>query len=318
MPLSKAEIITGLYQILTSKIAANRFYNARCRGFRSELELPLKAREIGWDLLDGGMCFFTRQNWPANKDNSIVYVTVSADDAQRYVGFYQNLSRLSVLDSAYFIEIGARDSWTVINIPVKNENQERVDLQIPQPVFTVKKFVNGAFQHSSIAAIITHFPAITGNGIVCRCKSRDGLNYIEQYPVNDLAKAYSNRFFLAITLGRVSKGMIDFDGILNENGNFSLIETKEKDPIQPSDNRDNWLFGWDSRRISWYLYLKNEIGLDAHYVVREVNNQTDRVLVAWKKISLEQFCKSASWLSEHSGGGGSGTITAPYLRFTEF
>jgi hypothetical protein len=112
--------------------------------------------------------------------------------------------------------------------------------------------------------------------------------------------------------------MIDFDGIINDNENFTVIETKEKDVLKVGTNRADWLFGWDSRRLSWYLYLKDQLGLNSTYIIREVDNQTERRLVAWKRISLSEFCECASWLSEHSGGGGSGTITAPYLKFNEF
>lgn len=115
------------------------------------------------------MCFFTRQNWPANKDNSVVYVTVSTDKSQRYFNFYQRFSNLSVVTSAYFVEIEDTDNWTTTEITVKNQNQERVTVQIPQPVFSVKKLVNETFEPSSIQTIIAEFPAVTGNRI-CACK----------------------------------------------------------------------------------------------------------------------------------------------------
>ena len=106
--------------------------------------------------------------------------------------------------------------------------------------------------------------------------------------------------------------MIDFDGITRRNNEFWLLESKEKDP---GGDEDTQYFGWDSRRLAWYLYLQNCCGLQTIYIIRQVNNQEERQFVDWKYITLNDFAASASWLSESGGGGGSGTITAPLAAF---
>ena len=83
------------------------------------------------------------------------------------------------------------------------------------------------------------------------------------------------------------------------------------------DDESEWHFGWDSRRIGWYMHLKMELGLDTRYVIREINNQTDRQFVKWKCIDMNMFRKCASWLAERAGGGGGGTISAPYKAFVD-
>jgi len=123
---------------------------------------------------------------------------------------------------------------------------------------------------------------------------------------------YANRFFLDVLLRDRRKGMIDFDGILKRNNEFWLLESKEKDPARRGNTQ---YFGWDSRRLAWYFYVQNCCGLKTLYIVRQVNNQEERMFVDWKYIRLNDFAASASWLSESGGGGGSGTITAPLAAF---
>ena len=106
--------------------------------------------------------------------------------------------------------------------------------------------------------------------------------------------------------------MIDFDGIIERTDQFWLVESKEKDA---GGNEGEPYFGWDSRRLAWYLYLQNCCGLKTLYIIRQVNNQEERRFVDWKYITLDDFAVSASWLSERGGGGGSGTITAPLTAF---
>lgn len=311
--VTKEALFDGLYKILTSKIAPNRFYGARCRGFRSEIAFAILARKRGWNLLDGGQCLFTSANWPIKKENSIVYVTVSSDSPKRYIDFYSLLSKLSIFLDGFFVSFKKPDKWSYKEIEIKNRKNKRIQTNIPKPKFNILKFSNGKFRKSKISKITDLFP--TKEIRVCAKKGKNDLRYITRYGLKNLALIYSNRFFLDIELGGFKKSMIDFDGIIQDGSNFTAVETKEKDALKETSNKNDWYFGWDSRRLGWYLYLKEQIGLDSLYVIREVANQTSRNFVAWKGISLKEFCECASWLSEHGGGGGSGTITAPYLKF---
>src|SRR3990167_4004145 len=176
--------------------------------------------------------------------------------------------------------------------------------------FTVYGFKNGKFEKSRIEKIVDNFEK--KNSLSFGRQKENKLSYLSKYAIDSVESVYSNRFFLDVILREYRKGMIDFDGILKKDENYLLLESKEKDA---GGNEGDKYFGWDSRRLPWYLYIKNVSGLETFYVIREVDNQTDRNFVDWRCISLNDFSESASWLSESGGGGNVGTITCPVGAF---
>ena len=71
-------------------------------------------------------------------------------------------------------------------------------------------------------------------------------------------------------------------------------------------------FGWDFRRIAWYLFLKEKTGIDIQYVVAHINNRENRDIVAWKDITIDHWCKCADW-----GGDKLGNQMAAYDEFSD-
>jgi hypothetical protein len=318
MLITSIKLVEDLHKILTSSIAQLRFYKARVTGFRSELEFSKVALEKKLNLLDGGQFLFSNieENLP---ENFIVYITVTDDNHEKYTDFYSKLSALNVVRNLFFIKINDIDEWNIIKIKIKDETNRLIESDILNPSFSVLRFNSGDWVNSNLNDIEKLFVQ-KKRDIVCSWKTFEPFSYLNSYSVQELKKIYCNRFMLDISLGDVNKGMIDIDGILKENENYTLIETKEKDPIkdssQPSD-KNKWFFGWDSRRLSWYLYLKLNLGFNTWYVIREVDNQTQRNFVGWRKINIDRFCQCTSWLSERAGGGGGGTIVTPYIAFTD-
>jgi hypothetical protein len=105
------------------------------------------------------------------------------------------------------------------------------------------------------------------------------------------------------------------DGFILRNDKVILVEIKEKSPIEDGDSMAKWQYGWDTRRLLWYLYLLKKLDLSVLYNVRRVNNRTDRVFVQWDSLFIDDFLKGVSWSNSRGGGGGEDTLLAPYLYF---
>ncbi|MBL7045517.1 MAG: hypothetical protein ISR99_00595 [Parcubacteria group bacterium] len=302
------DLIEGLYNILTDTISNKRFYSARSLGFRAELKLFTYFGNRNNEILDGGQFLFGNRN--ESHQHNLIYVTVSDTEQDDYIQFYKKLSVFPLVKEMYFIKYSSNEDWGRTIFKVKDENENIIEIQIPKPNFTYYKYENDVFSPCTLEDITSKFERKSGERH--SAKKTNELAYLSEFSQNIIRGVYSNRFFLDVLLGGYKKGMIDFDGILKSEGRFILLESKEKDR---GGENPNQFFGWDSRRFPWYLYLQLTTGMQVLYVIREVNNQVDREFVDWMYIEMEDFAKSASWLSETGGGGGSGTITVPVGAF---
>ena len=87
-------LIPELHQILTTTIANHRFFYARMLGFRSEAELADYLCEKEQDILAGGQFLFGKRSGPQHE---LIYVTVTPDEPDRYIAFYDIISSLPVV-----------------------------------------------------------------------------------------------------------------------------------------------------------------------------------------------------------------------------
>jgi len=309
MKPTKAQIVDAIYDILTTSVANNRFFEARARGFRSELEFENYVKSKKLSILTGGQFLFRQRNNLGF--HQLVYVTVTFEDPKNYLNLYAKISQLPIVTDLFFIKLEPLIKWSSCNIPISRKGKVIQNKSIPCPTYKILKYDSGKFIPSNVASIQNLFP-VKNNITICSQKNKSAYNYLMDYPDEDIGEILANRYLIDVMLRNYRKGMIDFDFIIENESGFLAVETKEKDAGGSGNNK---YFGWDSRRLSWYLYLKQRIGLDGWYVIREVNNQTQRNLIAWKYVTIDEFAKAASWLSEMGGGGNSGTITAPYSLF---
>ena len=317
MVFNESVLVDNLYKILTSSIANTRFFNARSKGFRAELEYAKKIKSEGVDFLDAGQFVVSTKEQDESPENYLFYMTITNHDKESYNKFYEQISKLHELKKMFFIEVGDPSQWGEKEITVNDEeNRNKIQVNILKPSLTVYRYDEGRWASSDFNEIKQ---LIIKSDVERIAKNKENhLSYLLDYDMDELINVYCNRYVLDVELRGYNKGMMDFDLIIVEDGKYMAVETKEKDPIgkrdYPSDPTQ-WAFGWDSRRIGWYLHLTMELGLNVRYVIREVNNQTEREFVKWKKIDMEKFRRCASWLAERAGGGGGGTISAPYSAF---
>jgi hypothetical protein len=111
----------------------------------------------------------------------------------------------------------------------------------------------------------------------------------------------------------------DIDGLFWGAQHTYPIEVKEK---TPSDSRDLGLFfGLDIGPFVKLAYYAAKRGnLRSLYVVREIDNATDRNLVRWAYITFDHLAQFASWVPMAGGtnmqGGASAVVRIPRSEFT--
>lgn len=94
------------------------------------------------------------------------------------------------------------------------------------------------------------------------------------------------------------------------------VEIKEKSPTPGG------AFGLDAGRILMMLRMCLATDSNALYIVREVDNSTDRRLVGWRCITLSNLVMGCSWNLQAGGagmlGGGTQTVMMPGSLFETF
>ncbi len=324
--MNKEELIDNIYTVLSRSICMANSYNRRSRGFVSELMFKNSCKKNNLEYLDGGWIFFMGGSLDVEKKAN--YITVSTDTKSRYNNFYSRLDKSPMIKSMFFAEIECEDEWRNKRLYVPGNTV----IEIPEPRYRVYEFIDGEFIDSDIGLFLDLYQMkkgpVSGRSRFYNQtnKSKSMLNYLADFEKNDLLEVYANRYIIDILMkDRVYNAPMDFDGILKNKEDYTVIETKEKDP-GPSNrgaDRTEWYFGWDAIRLLWYLYLVSTTELDCWNVILEINNQTERRPLGWKKISVEKFCRVMNWNSALQGGVGMGptagsTVVAPYNAFGDF
>ena len=100
-----------------------------------------------------------------------------------------------------------------------------------------------------------------------------------------------------------------------------MLEVKEKD----LSKREPRGFGMDIRRIRHMRKLSRFLELPFLYVVRQVNNQTERLHMGWHYIEIEDFHANTKDLAPIEGGFGMRSVhssnptkVCPFEHFNNF
>jgi len=316
------QIVQDFHKLLASSMRIPHSYERRSRGFISELKFKQKCENDEIKYLDGGW-FFLKGDRLA-KEKQATYVTVTFDNSDRYKEFYGKLSKCPIVKRLFFISINNNKKWSTVRIDAgRNEK-----LDVPEPIFEVYEFKNNNFIKSKLADFLDFFPVLKDPKFYrIDTKKISLLEYLDNFSERELIELYGERFIVDYLMkGRDASYGMDFDGVIVEDGEYFVVETKEKDP-GPSNrskvDKSKWFFGWDTLRLVWYLYLLKTTGISCYNTILEINNQTERKFVAWKRCELLKLCKSINFSSQIPGGVGMGptkgsTTIAPYSVFEEF
>lgn len=317
-------ISTATHTMSDSRVENNDYFKRRVLGFKGEIEfenLTKKYPKVSY--LEGGQFISKQLSGVVEDKNSFIYTTLSQDEPELYESVYEIISKWDEVSEMFYIKINDKD-WSErdFNVRESTPKEKRYSTKILLPSYTffqfnkkTKKFSYHTTQDFSI--VLDNFSRPTRNITLFPLRKREQFEYFNEYDIPILKKIYANRYFLDVIL-KQAKGrhIIDLDGFLVYKKSISIIEIKEKSPIlNESINKDEWEYGWDSRRILWYLYLQKKVGLPILYNVRQINNRSERTFIQWDSIFLDDFLKGVGWSNSRGGGGGEDTLLAPHSFF---
>jgi len=132
----------------------------------------------------------------------------------------------------------------------------------------------------------------------------------EQFSIQNLLVSLQNQYIMEVS---------DIDGILWGQENTYPIEIKEK--TAGIDARIGQYFGLDiGPFVKLAFYAAKRGNLHSIYVVREIDNEEDRGLIAWRYITFSRIAQFASWIfqggGQAMGGGMSGVVKIPKSEFS--
>ena len=331
---AKSALIEGLHKIMCTatstatdaRVTNNDYFKRRVLGFKAEIEFENFVRSKKLTFLEGGSFISKKLDGALSTRNNFIYVTVSADDPRKYTGIYATIARWSEVSELLYVQITDAD-WGNTTLTIKTtKRSKKTQTTIPLPTYAFYRFrkKEGVFElHPSqdFAAVTSGFNAPAKTPSVFHLRKREQFNFFSGYEQSILAKIYATRYMLDVILRQAQgRQIIDIDGFLDINGKFTLVEIKEKTPIKKKGTKDSpnnidWRYGWDTRRILWYLYLQKHLPVSVLYNVRQITDRTARAFVQWDSIFLDDFLCGVSWSNVRGGGGGEDTLLAPYLFF---
>ena len=309
MEPEKLEILTALHDLLSHNVIGKIQYRNRYNGFTAELDfrewLDLNRGDAS---IDAGMFIPTVQS--SNPFDEAVYFTCSELSPSEFVEIYASASSLASRGS-FFIKYNTSShyaDWERKQLFQSQQNGRFVEQFFHVPPFEVFKFnpTTKEFSLCSVTDISNRFKRST-NFLPRKYIPEELKNHFAQkflsFSVKSLRRLYVERLFfdgyLNLTLTRGAP--LDIDSFVRaKDGGLCLLEVKEKDVSK----REPRGFGMDLRRVDSLSTLGDAFSARVFYVVRHVNNQTDREFLNWMIIDLDQFKSQIAYSPTVAGGTG--------------
>lgn len=328
--MNKKDLIESLYKIMCSatstagdsRVTNNDYFKRRVLGFKAEIEFEnLIKKYQSIRFLEGGQFISKKLSGSATDKNYFIYTTISEDEPSGYLGVYKIISNWNEVQKLIYIKIN-EEEWKIEDFETKDsrDSDRKID-KILKPNFTFYLFNKNTLAFEKIEGgdfniVLDSFSVSDRRPNLFHLRSRNQFDYFDEYETNVLKKIYATRYFLDVVMRKAQgRQIIDLDGFLSTKDTTILVEIKEKSPIMDSTDEQKWQYGWDSRRILWYLYLLDKIKIPVLYNVHQINNRNERFFIQWDSIFINEFLSGVSWSSSRGGGGGEDTLLAPYLFF---
>lgn len=334
MSLNNDVLIDSLYKIMCtststavdSNVDNNDYFKRRVLGFRAEIEFPEHVNRVESSIkfIEGGQLISKKLSGERNDNNSFIYTTISDKQPQEFLAIYNLISKWSEVTELFYIQV-MDEGWSEEDLVIKKEKggkKEKTKILTPNYILhrynaDAKSFTKASNQNFDL--ILDRFSKPSKAPNVFNLRKREQFEYFNNYNFKIVRNIYANRYFLDVIMRKASgRQIIDLDGFLMVKSNIFLVEIKEKSPItNDSQDENKWQYGWDSRRILWYLYVQKHLSMNVVYNVRQINNRTDRDFIKWDCIMLDTFLSGVSWSNSRGGGGGEDTLLAPYSYFSD-
>jgi len=305
----KLEILWALHDLLAHNVIGSVQYKNRYNGFTAELDFQEWFDANRKDApIEGGMFIPTVKSH--NPFEDAVYFTCSESSPSEFIEIYSSASTLAPKGS-FFIKYNTQThfaDWERKQLFQSQQNGQFVEALFPTPTFEVLEFnpTTRKFSGCSITDISNRFVK-SANFLKKKYVPEDLKNHFiqkfQQFSVKSLLRLYVERLFfdgyLNLTFSRGAP--LDIDSFVRaKDGDLCLLEIKEKDVSK----RDPKGFGMDLRRIDSLSMLSDTFSTKVFYVVRHVNNQTQRQFVNWMIIDLEKFKSQIAYSPTVEGGTG--------------
>jgi hypothetical protein len=335
-----------------SRVTNNDYFKRRVLGFRAEIEFEKAVKNFSQDLvfLEGGQFISKHINGEASVKNEFYYTTMDYETPYKYQSVYEAISKWDEVNELFFVQL-LDEGWQTEEFNIKKEEDKKnkkggikkikklYKSEILKPSFifyTFNKEKNkfDLAPEQDFSGILNCFSKNKNKPNIYHIRGDYQFKYFEAYDLKILKKIYATRYFIDNVMRGTKKHIIDLDGFIVKEEKVILVEIKEKEPIVPENKKQSlksqnlinnplpsispmsdWQYGWDTRRLLWYLYLLNKINFGVMYNVRRINNRTDREFVQWDSLFIQDFLSGVSWSSSRGGGGGEDTLLAPYLYF---
>ena len=298
----KQPIIQYLHLLLSHNVIGEVQFTNRYNGFIGELDFSewfyLNRR---WEkIYNGG--FFLPTVAGSHALDKPVYFTVSEEPPEAYHEIYRRMARLNC-EALFFIRWDSTIPFSEWNISHADGIPEQ--LPVPRMLFYRYDPAGDVFVPSTLPALSGRF---TDNHKRLRdkvphpvkAKFSELLNRFDKRAIQDL---YVQRLIFDGYLGLTKVRGIpsDIDQIITTEGKNQLIvfEVKEKDLSKNPPVG----FGMDVKRIDFFADFMDITGIDVYYVVKQINNQTERKIIAWRAIKMTKFIAYAEEAVVQGGTG---------------
>lgn len=315
-------LCTATSTVSDARVANNDYFKRRVLGFKAEIEFEKAVKSFSTDLnfVEGGQFISKKINGTATDKNKFFYTTIDYQDPNIYANVYRRIAVWDEVEEMIYIQL-LHDDWTTEDFKITQNDGKKAGTKILRPNFVFFTFdkAQGHFTQDptqDFSLLLKHFNPPQRSPNLFKIRGDEQFRFFEQYDIDTLKKIYATRYFLDNVLRQAQgRQVIDLDGFILKGEDVVLVEVKEKTPIEESDGMEGWMYGWDTRRLLWYLYLLSKLNLPVMYNVRRVNNRTERTFIQWDSVFISDFLRGVSWSNSRGGGGGEDTLLAPYLYF---
>ena len=257
-----------------------------------------------------------------------IYFTTSTADPAGYRDIYKSASVLA-MKGLYYIQFDASvdfSSWKASEVFISSANGVLSGLELPTPDYQVYEYDKGRdeFIHTNLARLQGHFENDKSHLERKYIPIELREHFIDKFKVfqeSTLIDLYVERLFFDGFLSLIYKrgAPLDVDYFVNDKkGVLRILEIKEKDVSK----RDPRGFGMDIRRVESLTKLTQIFNAGASYIVRHINNQSERRFVDWRIIDFEKFKAKIHYSPEVEGGTGMRSVHSSNItkvcRFDNF
>ena len=298
----KHDLIDNLHLLLEMNVIGSKQYNSRYIGFRSELQTLDFLDKSGRELI-GGVYIIPMQNGKEIfASPSILFMVGKGLPTEQHATLFDRLSRIQ-LEEMYFVSlIEDCKNWD-------NGIVDGFNTPILIPKCNLFSFDDDSKKFNSLGDDLGHiansFKPIRrrlpmeqiSEDIASKFKIQLG-----DFKTDDLSIMYVERFIFdgLIGFGRERGIPTDIDSIECIGDEFMLLEIKEKDVSK----RTPVGFGMDVRRIQQLRTICRRTSLPLTLVVRQVENQKERIFMNYQTIDFYEFYKQTKNTQHIDGGHG--------------